>query len=98
MDLCHHCKRNKANRPRGLCSPCYFNVAVRRLYPSVSKYASRGHGIEGQDGNPTASLEGLLGEPTDEEPGAEGKIGEMERRARECRPIFHPGDRAADLS
>lgn len=32
---CAHCRRRPGDRPRGLCSTCYYTPAVRALYPAV---------------------------------------------------------------
>ena len=40
--LCRHCKKVKANRPRGLCWSCYYSPSVREKYPSTSKFGRRG--------------------------------------------------------
>ncbi len=29
---CQHCKKQKSNRPRGLCRFCYYNPAIRAIY------------------------------------------------------------------
>lgn len=32
-NLCQHCSKRGVNRPRGLCTPCYIDLDIRRLYP-----------------------------------------------------------------
>jgi len=40
--LCRHCHEKKASRSRGLCFGCYNAPAIRDLYPSTSKYVTKG--------------------------------------------------------
>lgn len=37
MKTCRHCRKNSANRPRGLCFSCYADLGVRNLYPLPPK-------------------------------------------------------------
>jgi hypothetical protein len=82
---CRHCRNPKVNRPRGLCYSCHRKPEVRDLYPSTSKYARRGASAGGGTG-------ALPATPTYANPGTEGKLAEMERRARAGNSLFHPDD------
>lgn len=39
--MCKHCQARVVNRPRGLCWPCYYDLGIRNLYPSDTKYYCR---------------------------------------------------------
>lgn len=82
---CRHCCKVAATRPRGLCWTCYYAPGVKELYPSTSKYASRGHG-NGPSSSPLADS------PTTAAPGTAEKIAVMEQRAAAGLAIFHPAD------
>jgi hypothetical protein len=51
---CRHCGAAKGSRPRGLCSRCYFDRAIRPLYPV-------------HEGDPGRSPKNRYREPTAEE-------------------------------
>jgi hypothetical protein len=75
----------KINRPRGTCWGCYYQPGVKELYPSTSKYASRGVGN-------TTKQSALPAEPTKAEPGSEEKIRVMCARVRRGESVSHPDD------
>lgn len=85
--LCLHCNSKPANRPRRLCWACYYTTGVRGLYPSTSKYASRGHGHHAGLG-----LKPLPAEATAAEPGSEAKILVLMERCRSDHALHHPDD------
>lgn len=62
MTLCRHCNRRKAAQyKRGLCFACYFDPAVRKLYPSISAYAP--NCAKPNEGEPTeAELDAIIAE------------------------------------
>lgn len=47
--LCRHCQRKDACRPRGLCWTCYYTPGVRDRYLPTSKYAQRGATADNRD-------------------------------------------------
>src|SRR6266542_1135108 len=83
--ICRHCNRVKANRPRGLCWTCYYTPGVREQFPSTSKFARRGVG----DFNGNAPLSD---QPTLASPGSEAKIIVLMERAARRQALFHPFD------
>ena len=83
--LCRHCKKTKANRPRGLCWSCYYKPGVRELFPSTSKFARRG--VPNFCGK--APLPELA---TTAAPGSEEKIRVLMERAAKKQALWHPGD------
>jgi hypothetical protein len=85
--LCRHCQRRVANRPRGLCWTCYYTASVSEQYDSESIYGNRGVGFgpRVQTARPTQYL-----------PGTEGKVAELERRAKANMHLFHDQDALAD--
>jgi hypothetical protein len=82
---CRHCGQNPVSRPRGLCYACFYNPAVRRLYPPTSKFARQGNGT-GHGGYR------LPPEPTDALPGTPEKVAVLEERARLRQCLWHPED------
>lgn len=84
MALCRHCNKSTATRPRGLCWSCHNNQAVRAMYPSTSKFASRGFGVS-NDARP-------LPEPTDVMPGTPDKVAVLRSRAESGQQLFHEAD------
>lgn len=82
--ICVHCERRAANRPRGLCWPCYNAPGVREQYGSAAaKFGKRGAGTTGKKPPP----------PTEARPGSEEKILELQRRAEAEELLFHPADK-----
>jgi len=86
---CRHCHRKKANRPRGLCWPCYYRPGVRDLYPaSGSRYARRGVGTDNRrlplPTTPTATV-----------PGSPERVAVLAARAAAGVSLFHPDDTTA---
>lgn len=86
MRICRHCCRNRANRPRGLCWPCYYRPGVREHYPPTGdpKWTRRGIGL----------LLGIrpLPEPTYAAPGSDEKMAVLAGRAGRGEQLFHPDD------
>jgi hypothetical protein len=83
--ICGHCKKNRVNRPRGLCWSCYYRPGVKELFPSTSKYARRGIGnFTGNAPLPTFATSAL--------PGSEEKIALLSERARLKQSLWHPQD------
>jgi len=41
VNLCRHCTRRKAVRPRDLCFPCYGNRNIRRQYEPTTEFGRR---------------------------------------------------------
>lgn len=99
--LCRHCQTKKANRPRGLCWPCYYTPGVKELYPSTSKYGRR-HDLTSPSGY-EQKLEqeyakSPLWKPSDLA-STDPRYRELvAAREAEKLPARHPGDRAPDLS
>lgn len=83
--VCRHCRRNKVNRPRGMCFRCYYTPGVKDRYPSTSKYANRGLGY-GRWSSPPAPF------PTEFAPGTPEKVAVLEERARLGVSLWHPRD------
>lgn len=86
---CRHCRREKVNRPRGLCWTCYYTPEIRDQYPSTSKFARRGIG------NSNCEVP-LPAQPTEARPGTPEKVAVLERRAWMRQSLWHPGDATAD--
>lgn len=86
--LCIHCNRRNVNRPRGLCWSCWYTPSVLALYPTTSKYGSRGHGLR-IVGHQSTDLPTVL---TDAEPGTPEKIAVLESRAEQGIALFHPDE------
>jgi len=86
---CRHCKRDRVNRPKGLCWTCYYTPGLRERYPSVSKFGQRGIG----NGNAWAPLPS---EATSALPGTPEKVAVLEDRARRRQALWHPQDAPLD--
>lgn len=76
----------RVNRPRGLCYSHYYAPGVRRLYPSLSKFAPRTdtpdyYGRSYPPPQPTAAL-----------PGSPEKIAALTERASQLVSLHHPRD------
>jgi hypothetical protein len=80
---CRNCLRRKANRPRGLCVPCYYTPSVLARFPVTSKFAPRSFGHVGGYRLPVPALVF---------PGTEEKLAIMEQRARAGESLFHPDE------
>jgi hypothetical protein len=83
--MCRHCRRSRANRPRGLCWGCYYAPGLRDRYPSTSKFARRGVGVGSDPARPATA-------PTRALPGTPEKIAILEQRARSHQDLWHPLD------
>lgn len=82
---CRHCRRTRANRPKGLCWSCYHTPDVRALTPPVSKFGRRSD-------IPTVAR-GRLPEPAvGVMPGSAEKVVLMCRRAAAGLALFHPDE------
>jgi hypothetical protein len=84
--LCRHCNAGPVCRPRSLCWSCYYQPGVRDLYPSTSKYGTRG---VSNFGNRNAALPAT---PTDAPPGSHAKVSALMQRARQGESLWHPDD------
>jgi hypothetical protein len=82
---CRHCQEAPVSRPRGLCWNCYYDPAVRDLYPSTSKFGRRGVG----NFHGSAPLPAF---PTQAPPGSPEKIAVLTGRARLRQNLWHPED------
>lgn len=80
-DRCKHCKRRKCDRPRGLCSTCYFTPSIREQYKT--KF------------NPTANpltTKGIEPVPTSYLPGTQGKVEALALRVKRGERLWHKDD------
>jgi hypothetical protein len=84
MPRCVHCRHGQQSRPRGLCWTCFRCPQIRELYPSTSKFASRGFGHSGYKGPPP--------DPTWAAPGSIEKQAVLRSRAAAGYDLHHPGD------
>lgn len=82
---CRHCKQGKWIRSRGLCYDCWFNPAIRELYPSMQGLGG-GSAAVGNHGRR------LPDQPTRAQPGSPEKIEILEARAAADVALFHPDD------
>lgn len=83
--MCRHCGKKPANRPRGLCWPCYYTPGVKDRYPSTSKHAVRGLGNGCFASRPASH-------PCPHPIGSEGRIQTMQERANRGESMYHPAD------
>lgn len=83
--VCRHCRREPANRPRGLGWKRYYTPGVKDLYPSTSKFARRGAGN-------ITGVQPLPAKPTDAVPGSAEKVAVLEARAAAGESLWHPKD------
>ena len=88
--FCQHCLKNYQRRPRGLCDPCYRNLAVRLVYPAVEYLCRRGYGQTPGCGKR------LPIDPTGARPGSEEKIQVLSERASRGEALYHPLDARLD--
>ncbi len=86
---CRHCGRASITRPRGLCWSCYYTPGIRERYPSTSRYAVRGLGLD--DRRIT-----LPAHPTRALPGSPEKIAVLTQRVRKHQTLWHPDDARLD--
>src|SRR5262245_18184497 len=88
--VCRHCcnPSRRVNRPRGLCWSCFYNPAVRDLYPPQSQVHD----------DPPADTRPPPPRPTSAEPGTEAKILVMVARARRRHELHHSDDRKVSLT
>ncbi len=84
MEICVHCKERPGNRLRGLCVRCYYNLDVRKLYPSTSKFARRG-APQPKNVKPASA-------PTEAPPHSKEKILVLEQRALAGENLWHDRD------
>lgn len=85
IPICKHCGEGKVNRPRGLCWNCFYRPGVRDMYPSTSKYARKGVGVD-------TCKAAMPPVPTMAAPGTPEKVSVMEERARLKLSLWHPMD------
>lgn len=86
---CRHCGLGKVNRPRGLCWSCYYHPNVRNLYPSESKFQSKGGDHYGGHDLPA--------DATSEAAGTEEKILALIARRAAGTSLWHPEDSQREL-
>lgn len=90
--LCRHCGRLPDWRPRGLCYTCYYDPAIRALYPvgsldpATAKYIPRYLTLGGSGSGD------LPTEATAAPPGSVAKMRVMRARLMQGVRLFHPGD------
>lgn len=90
--LCRHCGREPITRPRRLGGRCYYDTAIRQLYPKgTNGRQSRGLGNGNFDPPPAAT-------PTAARQGSEEKIRVLMARAAAGRGLWNPMDNAGDLT
>jgi hypothetical protein len=84
---CRHCEqRCESLIARGLCWPCYKDADVRNKYPPVLDVPPKvTRDQKERQGRPPR-------DPTQFEPGTEGKIEVMAERVRRRETCFHPRD------
>lgn len=87
--LCIHCHILKANRSRGLCPKCYYDLDIRHSYPYLTDSCNRGVGAD----NPIGELSAY---PTEALPGTEEKVVVMEARAKLGQSLWHPLDKQVE--
>jgi hypothetical protein len=90
--ICQHCRRNKANRPRGLCWACFYTPGVRERYGwrGVGGSSQRGLGLTNAEPPPCPV-------PTPVPPGP-GKVAVLAARAEAGVGLFHPDDYRGDAT
>lgn len=90
--LCRHCGRLPDWRPRGLCFGCYYDPAIRALYPvgsldpATAKFVPRSLTLGGSGGGD------LPTEATAAPPGSVAKMKVMRARLRQGVRLDHPDD------
>lgn len=92
---CRHCRRTRANRPRGLCWCCYSNPHIVSLYPPEGKFVAAIWRIPGADEDFFGGYD-LPSEPTIAPPGTEEKIQVLMQRAAQRVYLHHPCDAPMD--
>jgi hypothetical protein len=85
---CRHCRTRAANYPRGLCSRCWLDPAVRPLHGVIRDTLPRTGLATGNVQPPPPPG------PCDCRPGSEGRVRTLEWRAESGFSLFHPDDRA----
>lgn len=81
---CRHCRRGRVNRPRGLCTVCFAEPAVRALYPTRVRGVRAG--VPDFNGTPP------LPAPSGARQGTEEKIAVLAERAAARLALHHPSD------
>lgn len=84
--LCRHCQRRRAYKPRALCWACYYAPGVRELYPVVPCRGNRRARPDRYGRAPDPD------EPTDALPGSADKIAILAHRASLGQSLFHRQD------
>lgn len=92
---CRHCRRNSAYKPGGLCSRCYYTVAVRVRYGGLQEL---GRGTRDGYKSPVGRVapKDLPPEPTSAQPGTPEKVEVLRERARAGVSLWHPLDAPMD--
>jgi hypothetical protein len=92
--LCRHCQARPGYRARGLCRFCFYDLAVRALYPcgSLSRRGIATDNVTPSPCRPTAAL-----------PGTHAKLATLEGRCERGEALWHRLDpvlssRASDES
>jgi hypothetical protein len=86
--VCRHCRKGKANRPRGLCWTCYYTPGLRDLYPSTSKFGRAAIG----GGARVRFYAPMPARPTSAPGGSPEKLDVLSKRALAGEALFHPAD------
>lgn len=86
--LCVHCGKRVANRPRGLCWPCFYCPAVRKLHKPIGKHGRAGARSWEDDADP----KGPPLEPTSTLPGTKERIAALRKRHSRRRELWHAQD------
>jgi hypothetical protein len=92
---CRHCQRNSAYKPGGLCSRCYYTVAVRVRYGGLQEL---GRGTRDGYKSPVGRVapKDLPSQPTSALPGTPEKVEVLRERARAGVSLWHPLDAPMD--
>jgi hypothetical protein len=86
---CRHCGAERGLTGRRLCSRCYADLQIRKLYPLVRGLLQ--HSDHAGDFNESAALPDQL---TLARPGSEEKIAVLTERASREQELWHPEDGA----
>ncbi len=82
---CQHCGQRKIARPRRLCAPCFYDLAVRSLYP-----ARKSHGPALVQPQPVYTA--APAEPTPHPPGSAEKVAVLAERYTQGKDLWHEAD------
>ena len=82
---CKHCQTRRADRPRGLCAICYYDVNIREMYFGQKRGRHPNFWLHLNSSKP-------VDQPTQALPGTSEKFAELERRAALGMDLWHPQD------